>query len=183
MTLSKRTLANINHGQVKNIGTMTRKVRRQIFLAILASAVALFQPVEARTVEIPFENVAGLIVVQVRINRGPPAAFIVDTGANISLLSDRYVRDHQLALRPERAYLSGVGSARARKAALLQIDSVQVGSLVAHGQAAIVQDLGAFEAILKRPVAGVLGYPFLRRYRLTIDYERRALWLDTPGSS
>lgn len=162
---------------------MTPATRKYyFFLTILVSVVALSQSAQARPVEIPFENVAGLIVVQARINQGPPVAFIVDTGANISLLSDRYVRERRLPVRSERVELSGIGSARAAKAATLELETVQVGPLVSYQQAAIVQNLGAFETLLKRPLAGVLGYTFLRRYRLTIDYERNALWLVAPTS-
>lgn len=153
-------------------------VRRQGWPLLTCCWVLVAAPACAQTAQVPFESIAGLIVIQARINQGPPAAFIVDTGASVSLLSDRFVRERRLPVRAQRVQLSGIGSARSQSAATMDLDTIQIGPVVARRQAAIVQNLGTFEAILKRPLAGVLGYTFLKHYRLTIDYDRRSLWLE-----
>ncbi|AGY56679.1 retropepsin-like aspartic protease [Gloeobacter kilaueensis] len=159
----------MSHPSRPILGTLT-------LLPFLAAAA------QAEAVSIPFESVAGLIVVQARVNQGPPAAFIVDTGANVSVLSDRYVRERRLPLRSRRVQLSGIGSPRSQSAVTLDLEAIQVGPLVAHRQAAIVQDLKTFETILNRPLAGVLGYTFLKQYRVTIDYNQQSLLLEQTGT-
>lgn len=127
---------------------------------------------------IPFENAAGLIVVQVRVNRGAPVPFILDTGATVTLLSDRFVREQGLTIGTDRAQLTGIGAGTSHRTALLQLDHLQVGTTYASQQKAAVQNLDAFEQLLHRPVAGILGASFLQHYRLRVDYRRRQLQLE-----
>jgi predicted aspartyl protease len=131
-----------------------------------------------RSAPIPFETVEGLIVVQARINRGLPAAFVLDTGATVTLLNDRFVRERRLQRERNRAQLASIGSGALRPASLVRLERIEVGPATATGQRAVVQDLRTFERLLRRPVAGVLGYSFLGHYRLVIDYGQRRLWLE-----
>ncbi len=102
--------------------------------------------------------------VDVILNGQGPFLFLVDTGAGGCMISERVAARLQLALG-RAGRIVGVGGVEHARAVV--IDSVSVGGVEArHVPFAVTRD---------RPnegeeTDGLLGYPFLKSYRVIFDY-------------
>jgi predicted aspartyl protease len=118
------------------------------------------------------------IVVPVLINGQGPFSFVLDTGATITCL------DQELAARLElpaatgmRGFGAGIGGSGA--VSLVKIEMLEVGEAAARDLVACTLDLGAISAI-GIEAEGLLGLNFLKPYRMTLDFQRAVLRLETP---
>lgn len=128
--------------------------------------------------EIPFRLVGpggAAIVVPVSINGRDSVDLILDTGATYTCVDTALAT--ALAL-PERRMGVGVavgvgGTGRVR---LHAVDSLRVGGAVVRDLTVCAMDLRALRGV-GRNVHGLLGLNVLRRFRVTLDFERRVLGL------
>ncbi|MDX9858376.1 MAG: retropepsin-like aspartic protease [candidate division Zixibacteria bacterium] len=144
------------------------------------SAVDFHFPADADSIAIPFEYEDGHVIVPVVLNGAAKSWFILDSGASANLI------DQALA---EHLKLTEVGTIAARGVAgfdevdLVQSDSISVGELVLYSQTAGRLDLSA---VLRRnndkPRGGILGYDFLSRFPVLVDYESRRLIVYNPDT-
>lgn len=121
---------------------------------------------------IPFELKSNLIMVDALLD-GSPRRLVLDTGASQTVLTPRGAEG-----------LTGIGAdGKTGRGAGgdLRVSFARVGSLAVGGQ--IVRDLqvgvtelGQLESCVG-DLDGVLGFDFLSRFVLTIDYRRRQLEL------
>jgi clan AA aspartic protease (TIGR02281 family) len=121
-----------------------------------------------------------LILVKILVNDAGPFDFILDTGASMTVLS------------PASASAAGIGKGGLKAKALaakgsldarvVRLRSLQIGSLTVRGLSAAVVRLETLHDSLGVKVDGIVGYNLLRRYRLTIDYPKRRLWLESSSS-
>lgn len=123
--------------------------------------------------EIDFRLVNGKIIVRARVNGSPPQDFVVDTGAESTILSGSLAR--RVGVTPVTYTLSaGVGSVGLRGLQLARIDSLELGSIRMRNVPCLIKDpplrnLPVEEAEALSPLA--LGYS------MTIDYGARKLIL------
>lgn len=168
---------------------------RRHLLAISDSAASAPEP-DAGVHVIPFDLLGdGKIVVRARVagdshRASPGLDVIVDTGATKSAWF-RPVLDRAFpawrrwpALRGLSApTLVGSPTASIVRVPHLILDTHDGPLDLAAMDAAVMTS--ALQSMLSRvtgrPIAGVLGYTFLRNYRVTIDYPRRRLLLDPSG--
>ncbi|WP_218081118.1 retroviral-like aspartic protease family protein [Anthocerotibacter panamensis] len=102
------------------------------------------------------------VPIQVTIN-GTPVNLLLDTGATTTNLSNRIVSALDL---PEQGRSSAtVADGKTVAARLVRIDTLTIGDLSAHNVAAMVLD----GAIGQRGFDGLLGYNFLRNFRMILD--------------
>ncbi len=130
----------------------------------------------APSFELPFETLGNLIVVTAKVN-GKPARLILDTCAGVSLLT------------PEAAKKFGTGEGmpmniggagdKARKAKLVQLDSLECAGRRSAFQPAVVTELPAGGG---EKADGILGMPFLAPFVLRIDYDKKRVSLLAPGA-
>jgi predicted aspartyl protease len=117
-----------------------------------------------------------LVLVNVRVNGKGPYTFFVDTGATVTIVGAPLAQALHLPAVDTPVRALGAGgrfSARASYAAISLGDVRQ--DRVVVGIVDLAQIRGAVGA-----VDGVIGYNFLRPYRVTIDYPSRQLCLETP---
>ena len=159
-----------------------------VWLSTLAGAC---QPTGPSRVEAPADTAAGeiafemagptdaAILVPVTINGEGPFDFVLDTGATITCV-DPVVAD-SLAL-PEREGTLGFGAGvgGSGRIEIVGIDSIRVGGVRAYDLTACVVDLGQME-MLGFDVHGLLGLNFLKPFRMTLDFERDVLLLESPN--
>jgi predicted aspartyl protease len=138
---------------------------------LLVGCTSLSQPV-------PFEERKGLVVVRVRVNGAPPAPFVLDTGASVSLIDERFARRLGVAPGAARAELTGIGPGNFRRASVAALAEIALGEVVQRNGRAVVHDLRAFDKLIGEPVAGVLGHSFLKDHRLIVDYRVRQVRLE-----
>jgi hypothetical protein len=117
------------------------------------------------------------IETSVRINGAGPYPFIVDTGAEMTIIEPSLA--DELHLQTEGA-LVVASVVKIDKADLVRPELVEVGSYAVHRPLIGVQSLAQLQAADPR-VRGILGENFLIHFDLLIDRERKFLCLDETG--
>ena len=131
---------------------------------------------------IPFLLKDGMIVVNVSVDGKPPLPFVLDSGA-LNVLTPEAAKSLQVAMQGDLS-ANGVGNGQVN-AHLAHIKTYQVGSAELSDQSFIILPLPrAFTDNGKQePVAGLIGYEFLRRFVVSIDYHHRELTVALPGKT
>ncbi len=123
-------------------------------------------------VKIPFVMRDGLIFVDVSINDAKPLPFLFDSGA-ANALTPRAAA--ALGLTGQGSVpLNGAGEAQAQ-AQLARVRSFRLGPAELDDQQFVVVALPGLYAGGSDELAGVIGYEFLRRFVVRIDYHDREL--------
>jgi len=132
---------------------------------------------------LPFEYRGRHVWVRASVNGAPPADFLYDTGASITVIDSAYAV--KLGLVSEgKVEALGAGSSGAASFALLK--SLRVESADSDGVELADQRVGvlAVNAALGpyfwRDCAGVIGYSFISRFVNEIDYDHSVLTLYDP---
>src|SRR5206468_1987218 len=119
------------------------------------------------------------------VNGGPPADFLYDTGASLTVIDSAYAAGIGLAtegrLQGEGAGANGTSSfARVRmlRVASPDSDGVEIENL----EAAVADLNGILSPYFWRDAAGVIGFDFIVRFVNEIDYDRRVLVLHDPAA-
>jgi len=143
-------------------------------------------PLAEGSFHLPFELVGdGKIVDSARVGDGPPASYILDTGATKSVVFegelDRIAPGH--TNWPTVRGLTAPTVAGDEPMRLVRLPSVRLGDegpTVKGVDAGVVAGpLGnQLSAVTGRAIAGLVGYSFLKRFRIGIDYVRHELRLD-----
>jgi predicted aspartyl protease len=140
-----------------------------------ASKTLEFIPVEQRVTEnetsksynIPFEIVQQQIFVRGKLNDKGPALLLIDTGAAEIVITHRSAKELKLQgipmIQPSNALTSTLDSI-----SFFEVSLKDVPVVIFDPPQAIAYGIN-FDAIL--------GYNFLSKYRITIDYQRRVLTL------
>jgi hypothetical protein len=126
-------------------------------------------------VRIPFRTVQSLIVVEGKVN-GNPATFLLDTGANRTIVSTRiYGRPHfDLQRMPPRPTGPGLVGYSLRRSV-----DVELGDRLWTAQQVSVMDLDELKQMLHMDFDGLLGQDMLRQFRsVRIDYRAHVIELE-----
>jgi membrane-associated protease RseP (regulator of RpoE activity) len=128
----------------------------------------------AEAVVVPFVMLpSNHMVVEARINEKGPYRLIFDLGAPVTLLNNKVAEESgAIDRKAPRSFMMGArGEAR--------LGAFQLGDLKASDVPVIVMDHPALKALSgifsRRPLAGIVGYTFWARYKMTIDYQRREM--------
>jgi predicted aspartyl protease len=115
-------------------------------------------------------------IVWVSVNGRGPFAFVLDTGAAVTIVSTSAARRAGLPLGRAVALYGAGGRTRGVRSVAREISA---GHARRRSLKLIVADvLGAASAEAGMSLDGVLGAPFFAGGTLTIDYPRRAVWID-----
>lgn len=132
---------------------------------------------------LPFEYRARHVWLKASVNGGPPADFIFDTGASISLLDSSYAA--KLGLKTEGRQ-QGQGAGAVGGASFAVLPSLRV--VAADGDGIEVKDVrvavlsvnGVLAPYFWQDCAGVIGFDFIDRFVDEIDFDGRVLTLHDP---
>jgi predicted aspartyl protease len=117
-----------------------------------------------------------LVLVQVRVNGKGPYTFFVDTGATLTVVGAPLART--LHLPKLDAPVRGLG-AGGRFSARASYATISLGEVRQDRVVVGIVDLAQIRSAVG-PVDGVIGYNFLKPYRVVFDYPGRQLCLETP---
>jgi predicted aspartyl protease len=153
-------------------------MRKTPFCALLFSVGYLFfvSPTGAQmcTAHARITERAGKQIVQVSLNGTGPYDFILDTGANITLVESRLLQQLHMSAHESVTIDTSLGTTPSQQAMLA---SIAVGGIVVQ-QVAVdsiePSQLGAHQG----HVRGVLGENFLKYFDVLIDNEQQILTLD-----
>jgi len=139
-------------------------------LALLVSLAAATnaQP-QKPPVEVPFEFVHNQIVVQVKIAGKGPFNMLVDTNTDPSAIDEKTARELGFSIGSSGAPASGSGT-EVNPTYPTTFPMIELGSVTAKQVAAATIDMSKISARIERPIAGVLGYSFLKDRIIQIDY-------------
>ncbi|MBK7143182.1 MAG: clan AA aspartic protease [bacterium] len=129
---------------------------------------------------IPFVLENGHIYVQGTINGKKRVRLILDSGASATIFNSPVVAEMELQV---------VGSMPARGVAgyvetkLVRSDSLTVGEITLYGQIGGMADLSVLRVSQSDtiPFGGIIGYDFLSRFPIQIDYQRNQLVVYDPS--
>ncbi|MFQ5793912.1 MAG: aspartyl protease family protein [Candidatus Bipolaricaulia bacterium] len=127
---------------------------------------------------IPLELNNNHIYLQVQINNSEPLGFILDTGAAASVIDTRRAEALDLELQGE---LEGRGAGEgSTNVAIAKGVSFQLPGVELFDQTIAVISLESFESHEGRTIDGILGYDFISRFVVEIDYAAELIHLYDP---
>lgn len=132
----------------------------------------------ARSCTFAFEWREGLIFLPVRINGSKPLSFVLDTGSTRILIDRKLASD--LGLKT-----SGTGSLQGAGTGRIPIEfihdvNIALPGVESAGYDLSTADLQPLEAVDGGKVDGIIGYPLLSRFVITVDYAAKQLTLTLP---
>jgi hypothetical protein len=129
---------------------------------------------EARDIPIDLNGVH--IFLQGRINDSEPLWFILDTGASVTCVDSRVASD--LGFELEGEIMAGGAGENRVEANFIKDATFSVPGVEVIGQTVATIALGdILEKRFGRPIDGILGYDFISRFVVTIDYLNSQLHL------
>jgi len=132
---------------------------------------------------LPFEYRARHVWLKASVNGGPPANFIFDTGASISLLDSAYAA--KIGLKTEGRQ-QGQGAGAVGGASFAVLPSLQVVAADGDGielkdvHVAVLSVNGILAPYFWQDCAGVIGFDFIDHFVDEIDFDGRVLTLYDP---
>ena len=118
------------------------------------------------------------IVVPVTINQTGPFDFILDTGAQITIIDPALASE--LGLKPEGT-VGLVSLADRAHASIAHLDRLETGSHIVERPYVAIQEIRQIQAVDPR-IRGILGENFLAHFDLLIDYPHTLICLDDTGT-
>ena len=120
-----------------------------------------------------------LVVLPVFVNERGPYDFAVDTGASSTVISLELAAEFGLTSEKSSQMTAGGGKGTVSR---VQLSSLAVSKARQENLAAAASDfLTQLNAELGSNLQGIVGYNFLRHYRVTLDYPRGTLALESSG--
>ena len=133
-------------------------------------------------VDIPFKYQGNFIVLEIMFNRVFPLRFILDTGAEHTLLTKREFAD--ILDIPYRKQFKIVGSDMETViyANLITGIHLDMGGLTSlqHNMLVLEEDYFQLEKMIGLEIHGIIGADLLRHFSIRIDYQRRVLTFTDP---
>ncbi|MEM1325860.1 MAG: aspartyl protease family protein [Bacteroidota bacterium] len=136
-----------------------------------------------RKVEIPFELINDLIIVEVTLNNGFPMKFIFDTGAEHTILNKPEIAQMMNMRYTRKFTIMGADMQTELYAYLIRNIDIKLGRLYSPNESILVlqEDYFRFEELTGMPVYGILGANFFRQFVLSINYSSQVIELIKPS--
>ncbi|OAV44527.1 aspartyl protease family protein [Lewinella sp. 4G2] len=136
------------------------------------------------SIKIPFSLENDFIVVKAIINNSYGLRFIVDTGAENTILLNKEISD-KLDLTYRRKFtVTGADRERELVAYLATGVDLTLGDAIEARHRSILvleENYAKLDEIVGSPIHGILGADFLMRFVVEFDFKRRQLILHEPG--
>lgn len=129
---------------------------------------------------IPLELATDLILIQVSVNGTEGMHFLLDTGASVSVINESMV--DELGLEQKGRLVEVIGAAGRAEASFTKVESIAMPGLELVNQQLLAVDLDPFLPYVGRRVDGILGFDFISRFVVKIDYEKRTLSAYRPST-
>ena len=132
---------------------------------------------------LPAERLGTYLVVEGKWDRGGPWRFLIDTGANTTLVTPEFAKRY--GIRDPAAAPAGPVSVLSADGRPVILEAVTIGR-IALGDArfenisARIYDCASLSAHLGVKIDGILGFPLFRETLLTFDYPRNRIVLARP---
>ena len=128
--------------------------------------------------KLPFQYGSRHVWISVSINGAPPADFLLDTGASVTMIDRAYALEIGLPLHGEFGVqgMGGVGRASFARVKRLRVKGADGDGVELRDLKVAISDLSeGMQPVMWRKVAGLVGADFLQRFVTRIDYDARTL--------
>ena len=158
-----------------------------VFAMPAAAASATSPPAWLKTpgrAKLPFEYVGRHVWLRASVNGGPPADFIYDTGASLTVLDSAYAA--KIGLKTE-GQLQGQGAGSNGTGAFATLKSLRVsgtdgdGIEVKDAKIAVLSVNPELAPFFWRDCAGIIGFDVINQFVNEIDYDNKTLTLLEPN--
>jgi predicted aspartyl protease len=136
------------------------------------------EPRKAATKPVPFRLAKPdkpLILLETTVNGKGPYRFVLDTGASLTMISTELAKkievhrdESQKAVGAGGSIEVHFGTVKALAIGETRIESLKVG----------IMDLSGISKAIDTDIDGIVGYNFLSRFRVAIDYPKQAVSFD-----
>ena len=155
-------------------------------LDLLQKADAATRPVNPDFVEIPVRTTSsGFLSGEVRLEGiEKPLNFIIDTGASVSVVSEKLAELEELSgfMTSNRLRVFGAAGVT-ENVKMMLLPRVMVGSLIREQINVAILDLESINETTGFVQAGILGSNFLRHFRVSFDFRRGVIRLEPLSKS
>lgn len=130
----------------------------------------------------PFTTLSGgIIIMQVRLGNFPDTLnFILDTGSGGVSLDSSTVSYFRLPVTPSERRVRGIGSLR--KISYVTDQTMHLPNLDVEHLDFHINDYDLLTSVYGVKIDGIVGYSFLSRYIVKIDYDKNILEVWRPGT-
>src|SRR5690606_5727447 len=128
----------------------------------------------AKRIDIPFETFNNLIIVPVTLNSAIPLRFILDTGVQTTILTERTFSDLLNIQYHRKLTLYGADGDKGVDAYVAGDVTLELPGAIGKGQVMLVleEDYLQLKNYLGENVHGILGYEIFRRFTVKINYDK-----------
>jgi predicted aspartyl protease len=137
--------------------------------------VAFLDPEAAANIAVNL--IGSLVIVPLEVD-GTPGRFLLDTGAGASVIARAFVEKLGLTAR---GAMEARGAAGSETAAFVDVGRIAVPGVELRDQTVVTVALRGVADAVGTPIDGILGYDFLSRFAVEIDYAARRLGLFPSG--
>ncbi len=134
----------------------------------------------AGRIEIPFRAVEGVVWLDVRVNGSAPLKFMLDTAASNDVIARDRAEELKLELTEVGEAHAGTGDQTAHLATARNVE-LRIGNAHYVNPQVTVIPFDAVNRAFGDRIDGLLGYGFLSRWVVSIDYARNKLILNPNG--
>ncbi len=134
-------------------------------------------------VEIPILIRQNQLILELRINQSPPKRFLLDTGAEATLIHDAQLRPYLQKKHARTCQIGGHGPELAQTAEVFPMNTIHIGPL--RGQHQTLVYLAGQDYLSPRigiPISGVIGFHIFQSLVAELDYKRSVLILHQKDS-
>ncbi len=128
---------------------------------------------------IPLRFAGSIPIVDVSVDSSRPLPFLVDTGAAATILDRAFADELD---RETQGTLEARGAGGSEPAGWIEIGSLRLPGVEIRDQTIVTLPLESLGIALNEPVTGILGWDFLSRFAIEIDWPEALLCLSLPGA-
>jgi hypothetical protein len=144
-------------------------------MSVFDSSAPADEPQPATVKSVPFKLAKPdkpLILLDTMVNGKGPYRFVLDTGAGLTIISPRLAKILKVK-RDEKQ--KGVGAGGSVEVHFGTLKSLAVGGTQLEGLKVGIMELTGISKAIETDIEGIVGYNFLKRFRVSIDYPRQTV--------
>jgi len=137
-----------------------------------------------KKVSFPFRFINNLIIIPLQINNSGNLYFILDTGLNISILTELSLGDSLSLNYTKQVTIQGLGKGNPIKALHSFGNEFQISEVKGNYMHIyiILQNIFNLSSMLGTRVHGLIGYNLFKEFVVEINYEKKIITLYKPGT-
>jgi hypothetical protein len=131
---------------------------------------------------LPLEPYNNLVFLNVRVNGSSPHSFLLDTGADTSVVNETLAQTAHLSAKHSLFPITGTGAVSV-KARLARHVELTVGEISLPRTTVVVVGLADLEARIGHEIGGIIGADLFNSFVVTVDRRSETLVLADPKGS